>query len=99
MQDEYILVLNTLSGGVSLIDPRDDSVVGAVPVGQTPRDLVVDNLKSGQYLPPVSPLSTVIDIPYKTLLDLPGLVGHDGKVISIWAKRGTGSLVKNKKGE
>ncbi len=27
MQDEYILVLNTLSGGVSLIDPRDDSVV------------------------------------------------------------------------
>ncbi len=40
MQGEYILVLNTLSGDLSIIDPKDDSVVGAVRVGETPRDLV-----------------------------------------------------------
>jgi YVTN family beta-propeller protein len=40
MQDEYILVLNTLSGDISIIDPKDDSVVGAVRVGEKPRDLV-----------------------------------------------------------
>ncbi len=40
MQDEYVLVLNTLSGDISFIDPKDDSVVGAVRVGEKPRDLV-----------------------------------------------------------
>ena len=40
MQDECILVLNTLSGDISIIDPKDDSVVEAVRVGETPRDLV-----------------------------------------------------------
>ena len=39
MQDEYILVLNTLSGDISFIDPKDDSVVGAVRVEEKPRDL------------------------------------------------------------
>ena len=34
MQNEYILVLNTLSGDMSLIDPKDDSVVKAMPVGE-----------------------------------------------------------------
>ena len=40
MQDGYTLVLNTLSGDISLIDPTDDSVVGTIPVGKAPRDLV-----------------------------------------------------------
>ena len=40
MQNEYILVLNTLSGDISFIDPKGDSVVGAVHVGEKPHDLV-----------------------------------------------------------
>ncbi|MFB3061844.1 MAG: YncE family protein, partial [Candidatus Binatia bacterium] len=40
MQDGFILVLNTLSDDISIIDPKDDSVVEAVRVGETPRDLV-----------------------------------------------------------
>ncbi len=40
MLDGFILVLNTLSDDISLIDPKDDIVIEGVRVGETPRDLV-----------------------------------------------------------
>lgn len=40
MPDPRILVLNTGSGDISVIDPASDEVVGVIAVGEDPRDMV-----------------------------------------------------------